>query len=168
MASGILRDDARPDERALITIAMSTVIRAERARVWRALTVPAEVVGWDASLVAPIDVPPDYPKPGQYVRWRTRMNDVPIILHDRPIEVSVGERLRSHIALGLFRFDETYTLVDDPFEVGGTRLTMKIVASNEIPVVGGAIDRFAVREQSTRLVSGALRAIREWCEESPA
>jgi hypothetical protein len=143
---------------------MSTVIRADRPRVWRALTDPAQVVGWDGSVSAPIDVPPDYPKPGQHVRWRARLSGLPIILHDHPIEVFVNERLRSSIAMGLFRFDETYSLMDDPLEAGRTRLMMKIVASNEIPVVGGSLDRFAVRQQATELVSTSLRAIREWCE----
>lgn len=143
---------------------MSTVIRAERSRVWRALTDPAEVSGWDASVVAPIDVPPDYPKPGQHVRWRARMSGLPIVLHDHPIEVSMCERLRSRIAMGLFRFDETYTLMDVPGDAARTRLMMKVVASNEIPVVGGALDRFAVRQQATELVSAALRAISAWCE----
>ncbi len=145
---------------------MSTVIRADRARVWRALTDPAQVAGWDESVIAPIDVPPDYPKPGQHVRWRARMNGLPIVLHDRPIEVSVSERLRAAIAMGLFRFDETYTLMDDPVEPGRTRLMMKIVASNEIPVVGGSLDRFSVRQQATTLVGTALRAIRTWCERA--
>jgi len=146
---------------------MSRVIRAHRERVWRALTDPTEVVGWDASVIAPIDVPPDYPKPGQHVRWRSRLNELPIILHDRPIEVSACERLRSHISHGLFRFDETYTLVDD-MDPGRTRLMMKIVASNEIPVVGGSIDRFAVREYATQLVSTSLQAIGAWCEQASA
>lgn len=143
---------------------MSTVLSADRPRVWRALTDPAQVAAWDASVIAPIDVPPDYPKPGQQVRWRARMNGLPIILHDHPIEVSVNERLRSSIAMGLFRFDETYTLVDDLLGGGRTRLMMKVVISNEIAVVGGSLDRFAVRQQATALVSTALRSIREWCE----
>ena len=147
---------------------MSTAIHADRARVWRALTEPQEVVGWDRSVIAPIDVPPDYPKPGQHVRWRARMNDVPVILHDRPIEVVVGERLRSDLSHGLFRCDETYGLMDDPTAPGRTRLTMKVVASNEIPVVGGALDRFAVRQYATTLVSTSLQAIREWCERPTA
>ncbi len=147
---------------------MSTVIGAGRARVWRALTEPAQVAAWDASVVAPIDVPPDYPKPGQHVRWRARMNGLPIVLHDSPIEVVGGERLRSSIAMGLFRFDETYTLADDPSGPSRTRLTMKVVTSNEIPVVGGALDRFAVRQQATELVSASLRAIRSWCEREGA
>jgi hypothetical protein len=148
----------------LITIAMSTVLSADRPRVWRALTDPAQVAAWDASVIAPIDVPPDYPKPGQHVRWRAQMNGLPIILHDHPIEVSVNERLRSSIAMGLFRFDETYTLMDDLLGAGRTRLMMKVVISSEIAVVGGSLDRFAVRQQATALVSTTLRAIRQWCE----
>ena len=59
-------------------------------RVWRALTVPAEVVQWDSGIVEPIDAPPDYPQPGQHVRWRYRLGPVPLILHDRPTEVLRG------------------------------------------------------------------------------
>ena len=146
---------------------MSAAIHADRLRVWRALTDPQEVVGWDRSVIAPIDVPAEYPKPGQHVRWRARMNELPVILHDRPIEVIVGERLRSDISQGLFRFDETYSLADDTTTPGRTRLTMKVVACNEVPVVGGALDRFAVRQFATHLVSGSLSAIREWCERTP-
>lgn len=147
---------------------MSTVIGADRARVWRAITEPAQVAAWDAGIVAPIDVPLDYPKPGQHVRWRARMNGVPIVLHDRPIEVVGGERLRSSIAMGLFRFDETYTLADDPSGPQRTRITMKVVTSNEIPVVDGALDRFAVRQHAIELVSATLRALRAWCEQACA
>lgn len=168
VAGAILPQETIRRGGGLITIVMSTVIGADRARVWRALTDPSQVTAWDASVVAPIDVPSDYPKPGQHVRWRARMNGLPIVLHDRPIEVIGAERLRSSIAMGLFRFDETYTLADDPSGPGRTRLTMKVITSNEIPVVGGALDRFSVRQQATELVSASLQAIRTWCERGGA
>ncbi len=145
-------------------MAMSAAIRAERSRVWRALTDPGEIVVWNRSVIAPIDVPPEYPKPGQHARWRTLVNHLPVILHDRPIEVIVNERLRAHVAHGLFRFDGTWGLAGVPTDPARTRLTLKVVARSEIPVVGGSMDRFAVREHATRFVSDSLRAMQDHCE----
>ena len=149
----------------MITVAMSTVIASDRLRVWRALTDPAEVVGWDAANgnEGPVDAPADYPKPGQTVRWRYRQGGVPTVLLDRPIEVTPGERLRSLIELGQLQFDETYTLLREDDGVR-TRLGMRIVASSSVPVVGGVVDRFEMRRIATDMVSGSLEAIRAWCE----
>ncbi len=147
---------------------MATLVGASRARVWRALTDPREVAGWDENVIAAVDAPADYPKPGQYVRWRARLHGLPVILHDRPIEVIVGERLRAEISIGLFRCEETYGLADDPTTPGRTRLTMKVVVPNAVPVVGGMLDRFSVRQYATNLVSGSLDAIRAWCERRPS
>ena len=148
----------------MITVVLSTSIRADRARVWRALTDPAEVVGWDAAIVAPLDAPPDYPKPGQHVRWRYRMGKIPLVLHDCPKEVVVGERLRSSIALGPLRFDETYTLAPDPKDSACSLLSMRLSASNVVPLVGGILDRIAVTRLTTRLADTTLRSLRRWCE----
>lgn len=151
----------------MITIAMSTAVRASRKRVWRALTSPAEVTGWDASVDAALDAPADYPRPGQHVRWRARLGGVPLILHDRPVEVRGEQRLRSRIDLGLFRFDETWSLADDPTLPERTRVSLKLVVPNEVPVLGGALDRFSVRQRATRMVEESLRAVRDWCEAHP-
>jgi uncharacterized protein YndB with AHSA1/START domain len=149
---------------------MSTVIRAERARVWRALTEPKEVSAWDTSVIAALDAPPDYPQPGQHVRWRARLGEVPMILHDRPLEVVREAKLRAKIELGLFRFDETYTLAPAEPDTDGaprTRLAMRLVAANSLPVVGGVLEPTAVTKLATGLVDGALKALRAWCEAHP-
>jgi hypothetical protein len=98
------------------------------------------------------------------VRWRYRLHGVPLILHDRPLEVVPEERLRSSISLGLFRFDETYKLQPETPDSRETRLGMKVVASNVLPIVGEILDRFAVRGLAAELVSTSLDAIRRWCE----
>jgi len=148
----------------VITVAMSCAIRAVPMRVWRALTDPNEVAAWDAvnGNGGALDAPPDYPKPGQHVRWRYRQGGVPTLLHDRPIEVVQASHLRSLIELGQLRFDETYTLLQEG--EGGTRLGMRIIAENVVPVVGGVLDRFEVRRLVTEMVSSSLEAIRTFCE----
>ncbi len=151
----------------MITISMSTVIDADRARVWRALTDPRELLGWDERIVEVIDVPSDFPKPGQHALLRCKLGGVPIVRHDRPLEVIPGERLYCSIQMGLFRFDATYTLGEEVRETGRTRLGIKLVTANEIPLFGGSLDRFAVRRLASEYVDTSLRALQQWCEHAP-
>ena len=69
------------------TFAETIEIAATPERVWRALTIPTEVVCWDTGVLEPIDAPSDYPRPGQHVRWRYRFGLLPLTLHDRPTQV---------------------------------------------------------------------------------
>ena len=146
---------------------MSTVIGAGRARVWRALTEAAEVVRWDERVIALEDPAAEYPRVGRSVRWRYRLGSIPVVLHEQPLEVVPDSRLRSAMLLGLFRFDETFQLKAEPGDAGRTRLTLKLVASNSVPVVGGALDRFAVRRVATEFIDAKLRAVQKWCETPP-
>jgi len=146
----------------LITIAMSKVIRCPRARVWRALVTPDELIRWDErrlALEAPI---PDYPKPGCSARWRCRQGSVTVARREDPLEVVVAERLRSAVRLGSFAFEETYTLADRDPEA--TRLSLRISAQSTLPLLGGELDRFDVRRLSAESVDATLELIQRWCE----
>lgn len=143
---------------------MSTLITAERERIWRALTTPSELIRWDDQLVALLDPVSDYPRLGQHVRWRCRIGSVPIVVHQTIREVQPGERLQSAISRGVFSFDETYTLADEVEMPDRTRLSLRVVASNSTPVVGGIMDRFAIRRLSAELIDSRLRAVQKWCE----
>lgn len=143
---------------------MSTLITAERDRVWRALTTPSEVIRWDDQVVELLDPLPDYPQLGQQVRWRCRVGSVPIVVHQTIQEVQPGERLQSSISRGVFCFDEIYTLTDEVEARERTRLSLRVVASNSTPVVGGTMDRFAIRRLSAELIDTRLRAVQKWCE----
>ena len=143
---------------------MSTLITADRDRVWRALTTPSELVCWDDQIVELLDPLPDYPQLGQQVRWRCRIGTVPIVVHQTIQEVQPGERLQSAISRGVFSFDETYTLAGEPGLTDRTRLGLKVVASNSAPLVGGSMDRFAIRRVSAELIDSRLRALQKWCE----
>lgn len=136
-------------------------IAAPPERVWRALTDPAEVVVWDTGVVAPIDAPPDYPRPGQHVRWRYRLGPLPLVLHDRPTEVVPAATLRSSIRLGPFDFDETYTLRSDG---ATTRLTADLTLASTAPLVGGLLEAWIGAPLARSTVRHSLAAIRRHCE----
>ena len=142
---------------------MSAAIGASRDRVWRALTQPAELIRWDERIQSLVDPADDYPRVGRTVRWRYRLGNVTILLRDAPHEVVPLQKLRSKVAVGLLHFDETFTL-SEAAEPDRTRLGLKLVASNSMPVVGGLLDRFAVRQLASDRIDDRLRAIREWCE----
>jgi hypothetical protein len=69
--------------------------------------------------------------------------------------------------MGLFRFDETFTLGAEIGDPERTRLHLKLIAANSVPVVGGLLDRFAVRRLAAELVDRKLRSIQKWCENQP-
>lgn len=145
---------------------MTTRIGAEPRRVWRALTDASERIRWDGPLEAPIDVAPDHPCPGDHARWRYRLHGMPVVLHERTLESVERKRLRSAMALGPFRFDLAFTL--EPEGDGArTRVSAALAASNVVPVVGGALDRFAVRRLASEIVAQVLTDIRAHCEGQP-
>lgn len=146
---------------AVITTALAIPVGSPRARVWRALTDPAEVIRWDASLLALVEPAEGYPRVGQNVKWRCSVGTVPVICHDRPLEVVSEERLRSKVRIGLFRFERTWSIAEDEDR---TRLGLSIAAENQIAVVGGSVDRFDVRRMAAEYVDTRLRALQKWCE----
>jgi uncharacterized protein YndB with AHSA1/START domain len=147
----------------LRTFAETIEIDATRQRVWRALSTPAEVVRWDAGVIEPLDAPHDYPRAGQHVRWRYRLGPVPLILHDRPTRVDPASVLRSSIRLGLFDFDETYTLRDQGS--AGTRLTAELSLASTIPVLGSLLERVLGQPLARSTVRTSLTAIKRHCEQ---
>lgn len=144
----------------MYAFSVTTEIAASTARVWHALTDPAEVVRWDTGVVEPLDAPADYPQPGQHVRWRYAAGPFKT-LHDRPSEVMPERTLRSQISLGPLQFDETYTLVSHD---GGTRLQtdMKVIA----PLVlgGPVIERLYAGPESRRTVEVSMASLKRYCE----
>ena len=148
----------------MITVTMSAVIDADRQSVWRALTTPSELIRWDDRILELLDPAPGYPRPGQHIRWRYRLGTVPIVMHDRPLEVSAYEKLRSKLSLGLLSLESTHTLAING-DASKTRLSLKVLASNSVPVVGGTIDRFDIRRIATEFIDTRLRSLKEWVED---
>ena len=144
---------------------MSAVIEAEPRCVWRALTDPDELCAWDENLLAPVDPPAGYPCVDAPQRWRYLLRGIQVLMHERPLEVATGRRLRSSLTLGGMKLEQTYTLT--PEAESRTRVSVGIVASNSIPVLGGTIDRFEVRQLVAERADSQLRALQKWCEARP-
>ena len=148
----------------MITTALSAVIGAARAKVWHAIIDPKQVIRWDEPRLALLEPVTSYPRVGQHVRWRYHLGAIPVVYHERTVEVVPEQRLRSTIAMGLFRFQQTWSLVDESGDPQRTRLGLRLTAANVIPVVSGLLDRFAVRHLSAEYVDTKLHALQEWCE----
>jgi uncharacterized protein YndB with AHSA1/START domain len=144
----------------MYTFTITVDIDAPPARVWRALCDPAEVVVWDTGVVEAIDAPPDYPQPGQRVRWRYANGPYKELL-DQPQEVVPERTLRSLIKVGPTRMDETYTL--EP-TAGGTQLSARMLVRMPWPIVGVIAERVVFGPATRRTVSASLRAIKGHCE----
>ena len=145
---------------------MATVIDADRRRVWRAISDPNELVAWDTHLLAPIEAVDRYPTPGSCVRWRYRLESIPLVMHDKILEVSKLFRLRRKIRVGSLAYDQTLALADDPTHARQTRLSIRIVVGNSVPLFGETIDRFRVRELASNHADEMLRCVRDFCEET--
>lgn len=145
----------------VITTALSAVIHAPRSVVWRALSSPAELIRWDRAIQSLLEPADDFPAVGGEARWSYKLGSVPVVLRDRPLEVVTGRKLRSDVTLGLFHFEQAWTLAD---EADATRLGVHLAADNSIAVVGGVVDRFDVRRLAAEYVDGKLRSLRRWCE----
>ena len=146
------------------TFAETIEIAADPEQVWRALSVPAEVVCWDTGVVEPLDAPPDYPRAGQHVRWRYSLGPLPLTLHDRPTQVEPVSVLRSSIRLGPFDFDETYTLRDKGSAT--TQLTAELSLVSTVPILGPLLERIVGQPLARSTVRSSLAAIKRHCEKS--
>jgi len=136
-------------------------ITAPAARIWQALCDPTEVVRWDSGVAGPLDAPGDYPKAGQHVRWRYR-HPLFHILHDWPQEVVAEQKLHSLLAVGPFRFDETYILQPSG---AGCRLVVDIEVRAAIPMFGAIVERAYIGPVTRRTVAGSIRALKRHCEQ---
>jgi hypothetical protein len=146
----------------LITVAMSKVIRSPRARIWRALVSPDELIRWDERRISLEEPIPDYPAPGRTARWRCWLGSVTVVRCEDALEVVTAERLRSAVRIASFEFEETYTLADQVPDA--TRLSLRVVANNTLPLFGGELDRFDVRRLSAERVDQTLVQLQRWCE----
>lgn len=156
----MLRHAAWYDPRYMYAFDVSVVIAAAPERVWRALCDPAEVVQWDSGVVEALDAPPDYPRRGQHVRWRYA-NGPFRVLHDRPLDVVPNHRLRSALAVGPVKFDETYTL---DARDGGVLLTAAMLVQAPVPLLGSLLERTWAGPAAKSAVTQSLAAIKKHCE----
>ena len=72
---------------------MSTGVGANRDRVWRALTIPEELIRWDEQLVSLLQPADGYPLVGQQVRWQYRLGAIAVTLRNSLLEVVPKEQV---------------------------------------------------------------------------
>jgi hypothetical protein len=142
---------------------MSAAVASTRSRIWAALAEPAQAARWRPGVLALEQGSGPYPAVGRPVRWRCRVRELPIVLHETPTDVAPGERLHAKLRFGLFHYEAHFTLASLG-EPGRMRVGLQIQVPNELPLVGGTLDRFDVRRLATELAATDLMALRDWCE----
>ena len=81
------------------------------------------------------------------------------------LEALPGRSLKSRMRLGLFAFDESFTLRREPGVDGVIRIGLALSLANQVAVVSGSLDRFAVRRLASEIAEQTLSALRDLCEE---
>ncbi len=141
---------------------MSIDIAAPVALVWRALCEPAAVVQWDSGVTEALNAPPDYPQPGQHVRWLMRSGFFRL-LHDWPAEVVEERTLRSLLSLGPWEINETYSLSSTPT---GTRLELTADVGSSIPLLGQLWVNFSEGRKISDGFRESLDGLKRYCEST--
>lgn len=143
---------------------MATVVAAPRSAVWSALADPEQIARWRPGVEGALGAAEPSPTAGRRLRFRCRLQGVPVTLEETALEVAPEERLRSELRFGLFRCEEIFALAAADPDGGHTRVSLRITAPSETPLMGTSLDRFAVRRFATDLAGTCLRALRDWCE----
>ena len=171
----------------MITVALSASIGAPIDRVWCALTDPSERIVWDERILGEVSqsrgstktTEPTEPTEPTTTRsaarsanvaprkttWRFRLGGVPLVMQDVASIVDPNKRLVSRISIGSMQFDQTLTLHGEDDESGmRTRLGMKLVARNQIAVLGDVVQRLDVQKIVIEYVDTTLRQVQKYCE----
>jgi hypothetical protein len=171
----------------LITVALSATIDAPVNRVWHALTDPSERVVWDERILGEVSLsrrsarttptPPasrtsSTAELSQFennipekTKWRFRLGGIPLVMQDMLQNAERNTRLASRISIGSMHFDQTFTLFrEDDASGPRTRLSMKLVAPNQIAVIGEVVQRLDVQKIVIEYVDTTLRQVRKHCE----
>jgi hypothetical protein len=171
----------------LITVALSASIGAPIDRVWCALTDPSERIVWDERILGEVSSFGRSTKTTESTKtaeskntrsaarsanvtprktiWRFRLGGVPLVMQDVTSHVDPNERLVSRISIGSIHFDQTLTLYREDDESGvRTRVGMKLVARNQIAVLGDVVQRLDVQKIVIEYVDTTLRQVQKYCE----
>ena len=159
----------------MITVALSATIGAPIDRVWRALTDPSERIVWDERILGEVSLSRE--KNGstkaarsantlpKKTRWRFRLGGIQVVMQDIISEADLNERLVSRISIGSMHFDQTLSFHREDDESGPrTRLGMKLVARNQIAVIGEVVQRLDVQKIVIEYVDATLRQVQKYCE----
>jgi uncharacterized protein YndB with AHSA1/START domain len=144
-------------------IDLAVDIAAPREFVWCALCDPHAVTRWDTSVIAALDAPPDYPQPGQHVRWRCR--DTSELLLDHPQHVEPNRPLHTLLEFGRQRMDETYLLSETPT---GTHIDLHVDLRVRVPFIAGVILNYVDGRMVRNGFTQSLARLKDYCEATTA
>lgn len=142
---------------------MATEVAAGRGEVWDRLVDPEELARWHPGADASPRVEGDWPAPGSRLHLFTAVRELPVELRQTVAELETGRSLRCRVRLGLYAFEGIWTLTAEG--PARTRVGLRIVTQSEVPLVGGALDRFAVRRLAQEMAAAWLDALRDHCEK---
>lgn len=159
----------------MITVALSATIGAPIDRVWLALTDPTERPEWDERILGPVSLArrgttskrrnTEAAPALRRADWRFRLGRVPLVMREEVVDENPNERLVGRISMGSMHFDQTLTLHREDDESGPqTRLGMKLVAHNQIAVIGEVVQRLDVQKLVIEYVDTTLRQVQKHCE----
>ena len=151
-------------KRALLSLAFTARVAASPRCVWRVLSDPVSAEHWLPAFEGWSSAPPSGLATLAALRFRSRLRHVPVAAEMRVLEITPG-RVRAHFRLGLLRFDARFSLGPEPGIAGGTRIGLMVSIANEIALVSGSLDRFAVRRLVSELAENTLGALSAHAEE---
>jgi len=127
------------------------------------VTSSAAAARWLPSHGGWLDPPPEVFTPECVGRFQSRLKGVPVSAELRVLEVSHG-RLRARLRIGLLSFEARFAIGPEAGNDGHTRVGLAITLANELPVVSGSLDRFAVRQLASELAEQMLAALTKEAE----
>ena len=148
---------------SLLTLALTAKVAASPRRVWRVLMSPAAAAHWLPNHEGWIDAPPPVFVPLCPLRFRSRMNRLPVNAEARLLEARPG-RARVQLRLGLFAFEARFAIGREAGDGGGSRVGLVASFANEVPVVSNSLDRFAVKRLASQLAEQTLAALAQQAE----
>jgi hypothetical protein len=135
--------------------------------VWRVLMSPVAAAHWLPNHEGWIDAPPAAFSAMTPLRFRSRLNRLPVNAEVCLLEARPG-RARVQLRLGLFTFGARFAIAREPGMPGAARVGLVASFANEVPMVSGSLDRFAVRALASHLAEQTLAALAQQAEQEAA
>jgi hypothetical protein len=141
---------------ALLTLVFTAKVAASPQRVLRALTHSIALARWLPNHEGWIDGPPELVEEASHLRFRSRLNRIPVSAEARVLELR-ADLVRLRVRLGLFAFDARFAIRRGSAQAA--RIGLAVSLAGEVPVVSGSLDRIAARKLASQLAEQMLAAL---------
>jgi hypothetical protein len=127
------------------------------------VTTSAAAARWLPGHSGWIEVPPAVFTSLSVGRFQSQLKGVPVSAEVHFREIGHG-RARARLRIGLLSFEARFAVGPEAGTDGTTRIGLSISIANELPVVSGSLDRFAVRQLASGLAEQMLAALTQEAE----